>query len=350
MPNGPYTYPLAMEDRLPTRITFQAMEVDPPEFTAGDRAGYVNGNSFTDLFSTSEATRIRTADKLVNSAGDVGIKGLEVSERTGEKVSLYLNLPFQVNDEFSYNTNALNISGAAALNELEAGGGAISAAAKGVIEGFSNITSLFGSGSASIGARIAISRLANSPAGFLVPEGIRNAIGLAARVTINPNLRTTFDGVQIRQFEFAFKFLPKSGDEAREVKNIIRFFRFYAYPREILLGKAVPIGFDYPDMFKIKLQSNLGGTFKNIGTPIKLSYIRSVRSIYNPTQQTFHADGEPVEIDLQLAFVEYKTLAKQDVMAEGTEDFYDINTKKSEKDYFDEGDISGPDPVRGELR
>ena len=31
---GPYTYPLAMSDRLPTRVTFQAMEVIPPQLTA----------------------------------------------------------------------------------------------------------------------------------------------------------------------------------------------------------------------------------------------------------------------------------------------------------------------------
>ena len=347
MPNGPYTYPLAMEDRLPTRITFQAMEVDPPEFTAGDRAGYTNQNAFADLFSTQESNRFRGAAKLAD--GDVRMKGLEVSERSGQKVSLYLNLPFQVNDEFSYNSNtALNISGAAALNELEAGGGALTAAAKGIVEGAASITDLFTGRATGLGARLAVARLANSPAGFLVPEGLRNAIGLAARVTINPNLRTTFEGVQIRQFEFAFKFLPKSGEEAREVKDIIKFFRFYAYPTEILLGGAVPIGFDYPDMFKIKLQSNIGGRFKNIGTPIKLSYIRSVRSIYNPTQQTFHADGEPVEIDLQLAFVEYKTLSRQDVKAEGTEDFYDINTKRSDADYYE--DVPPPGGERNGAR
>ena len=337
---GPYTYPLAMSDRLPTRVTFQAMEVTPPQFTAGDNAGYLNENTFKELFSTTEATRLTTARDITQGIAGTQMTGLQVTPMDGEKCSLYLNVPFQVNDALSYNTNtALNLSGAAALNELQAGGGALSAAAKGIIEGVSSITDLFTGRATSLGARLAVARLANSPAGFLVPEGLRNAIGLAARVTINPNLRTTFEGVTIREFDFTFKFLPKSAEESREVKDIIQFFRFHAYPFEIKLGGAVPIGFNYPAMFKIKLQSNGSGRFKNIGTPIKLSYLRRVSSVYNPTQQTFHADGSPVEIDVSLGFVEYKTLSQQDIKAEGTEDFYDINTKRSEVDYFGTDDL-----------
>ena len=332
---GPYTYPLAMSDRLPTRITFQAMEVTPPQFTAGgDDAGYLKSNTFNNLFSVDEDTRLETADNLVKGVKNTGVTTLQVSERDNEKCSLYLNVPFQVNDALSYTTNTpLNISGAAALNELQAGGGALTAAAKGVIEGAASITDLFTGRATGLGARLAIERLANSPAGFLAPEGIRNAIGLAARVAINPNLRTTFDGVTIREFDFTFKFLPKSEEESREVRDIIRFFRYHSYPFEQRLGTVVPIGYDYPDMFKIKLQSNASGVFRNIGTPIKLSYLRRVSTVYNPTQQTFHADGSPVEIDLSLGFVEYKTLSQQDIKAEGTEDFYDINTKKSTMSY-----------------
>ena len=311
---GPYNYPLSMSDRLSQRVTFQAMEVIPPQFTAGDKPGYINRQTFDDLFAEEEETRFNAARQYTDAFGDVGMKGLQVFERNGEKASLYLNSPHVVNDAFSYNTqSALNISGAAALNELEAGGGAVSAALKGITEGAASITDLFTGRAPEVGARIAVARLANSPAGFIVPEGIRNAIGLAGRVTVNPNIRTTFEGVAIRQFRFNFKFLPKSPEESIEVQKIIRMFRFRAYPKEIYIGGAVPIGFNYPDMFKIKLQTNASGVFKNVGTPIKLSYLNSVQHVYNPTAQTFHSDGSPVEIDLDLNFVEYKTLAQQDL-------------------------------------
>ena len=326
---GRYNYPLSMSDRISQRITFQPMEVTPPQFTPGNKTGFITRKTFDDLFSLKEADRRQAASDYVDAAGAASITKLEVNERSDEKVSLYLNAPHVVNDAFSYNTNTpLNISGAFAQNALETGGGVLPAAFKGIVEGAASITDLFTGRASELGARIAVARLANSPAGFLVPEGIRNAIGLAGRVTVNPNIRTTFEGVAIRQFRFNFKFLPKSPEESREVRDLIKLFRLRAYPFEIRAGGVVPIGFNYPDMFKIKLQTNVSGAFKNVGTPIKLSYLNSIQHVYNPTSQTFHADGSPVEIDLDLNFVEYKTLAQQDIEMEGSEDFYDIIPKE----------------------
>ena len=59
-----------------------------------------------------------------------------------------------------------------------------------------------------------------------------------------------------------------------------------------------------------------------------MSFLRSVRTSYNPTLHTFHADGSPSEIDLNLAFTEYKTLDRSDVLNEDDESFYDMTNKR----------------------
>jgi hypothetical protein len=140
---------------------------------------------------------------------------------------------------------------------------------------------------------------------------------------MNPNIRTNFNGVSVREFTFNFKFIPCSPREALAVKSIVKFFRFHSYPEEIVSFGAFSVGLDYPEMFKIRLLSNSGNKhFKNIGTPIKLCYCKGVSTTYNPTSPALHADGSPTEIDMNLTFVEYKAQTRKDIEAEGSDSFY----------------------------
>jgi len=56
----------------------------------------------------------------------------------------------------------------------------------------------------------------------------------------------------------------------------------------------------------------VSGTFKNVGTPIKLCYLKTVSTTYNSTSPVLHADGSPTELDLNLTFTEYKPLNRDD--------------------------------------
>lgn len=327
----PLRYPIVEEDRfLGPKIVFQAMQVIPPEFQSGGGGeGVKAGDPLTKLgtalnVSEGENDRKIAVTELQESASNVRLSTLQVKEIADGKVSLYLNNPFVVDDSLQYSNATLNASGATFLDAANRGGGALSSLAAGVTEGLNSIGDLFEQGAGSLAFRLALERAARTPAGAILPEGVRNAIGLAAKVTVNPNLRTTFQGVAIRQFSFQFKFLPVSREESVEVKNIVKFFRFHAYPETITLDGAVPLGYKYPDMFKIKLRSKVNGVFRNIGTPIKLSYLNSVQTVYNPTQQTFHADGSPTEVDMTLRFSEFKTLDRRDISFEEAESFYDI--------------------------
>jgi len=334
---GPYKYPLTDESRFGrARIEFSAMEVIPPEFVAPGAVDKLTGgveNVFKVLFSDNKTgTKLseKNAEQIAKN-NRTGYRGLNVTAIDGEKVSLHIQNPFIVDDALNYGNANLGVSGASTLAGLQGGAGAVGSAAQGILDAGKGILGLFEAGEGNTAVNLAIVRAAQSVAGTFLGQGIRSAVGLAAGVTVNPNLRTTFEGVGIRQFSFQFKFIPKSPEEAQEVKKIIRFFRFHAYPEEILLGDVIPVGYKYPNMFKIKLKYADEGnkTFVNIGTPIKMSYLRTVQAVYNPTQQQFHEDGMPTEIDMTLAFSEYKTLSRKDVFFEDEESFYDINPKQS---------------------
>jgi hypothetical protein len=341
-------YPLLDEDRLlKSKIVFSIFEIVPPSFEGVEgirsipvlnslksRANIALGRLQGQAPSSSIGASTQNLDlgfedvpddptvveKLANQ--DIKVSAMQIRS-TGDIIDLYLPRQNQVLDNLNYDNNsALNISGAAALRGINAGSGALQSLANGIIEGTRSISDFFTGGSAGVAGRLAATRLAASPAGIFVPEGVRNAIGLAAQVTVNPNLATTFNGVNIRNFNFQFKFLPKSAEESREVKKIIKMLRMRAYPDVIPIGD-IPVGYKYPDIFKIRLLSGKSGEFENVGTPVKLSYLQQVQAEYNTTSQTFHEDGSPTEIDLQLTFLEHRALNRQDILAEDNDDYYE---------------------------
>lgn len=346
-------YPVQEEDRhLRQKIVFSMMEVEPPSFEGLDRLAdtkiikaittrldRVVGNESglgikqffkskgeaaandTDAFDDFPSFDNRTTLSSIASE-NAGVSALKL-RATGDIIDLYLPPAHVVQDILNYNINTpLNISGAAFLTGANAGTGALQSFARGIQQGTQSITELFSQGAGGVAGRLAATRLASTPFGALVPSGLRTAIGLAAQVSVNPNLSTTFEGVVVRQFNFNFKFLPKSPEESAEVKRIVRMFRLNAYPEELFAGD-IPIGFQYPNLFKIRLLSGRQGQFRNVGTPIKLSYLQNVNTTYNPGQQTFHPDGSPTEVDMNLTFFEYKTQSRQDVEAEDNDAYYD---------------------------
>ena len=354
-------YPLQEEDKfLQSKIVFSIFEVDPPEFQSGVRivqglentwkavsgtlAGQLIGagrDAIEDaVFGPGVSQGDRRMGEFAQGGGPANtptnpsqepavVSAMKVTPITGGNVSLYLPIAYQVNESLNYDNVNLNASGAATTAGLNAGSDVVSSAARGIMEGFDNIGAFFDEGTGGIAARLAAERLARSPAGFLVPEGIRNSIGLVGRVTVNPNIRTAFRGVNIREFSFQFKFLPKSAEESLEVKNIIRLLRRHAYPEEIRPG-GIPIGYKYPDLFKIRLLSGKEGEFKNVGTPIKMAQLRNISTVYNPTTTALHPDGSPTEIDLTLSFAEYKTISRDDIDNEDDDAFYEYYGKNPE--------------------
>ena len=166
-----------------------------------------------------------------------------------------------------------------------------------------------------------------------VPQVARDIIGLAGRVTINPNVRTAFNGVTTRDFLFQFDFYPKSEEESEELYNIIKRFRINAYPDRVPGSGFVPVAYKYPNIYKIKLLSGANGKkiFRNVGTPIKFSYLQNIEANYSRNQgEGLFKSGAPTHVQLSLNFKEYKALDRQDVLNELNDGFYDYEGQKSQ--------------------
>ena len=71
------------------------------------------------------------------------------------------------------------------------------------------------------------------------------------------------------------------------------------------------LGYNFPNAFKITF--NFKGA-ENLNIPrILPCYLRTVSHTINPTGGTFRNDGKANEIDLTLAFSEFRALQSQDI-------------------------------------
>ena len=129
---------------------------------------------------------------------------------------------------------------------------------------------------------------------------------------VNPHTQMLFKSPALRQFSYSFKMMPRSLAEAKQVVEIVKFFRLAAYPElgsgeQDSKGKSIEMStFKFPDIFEITYLTK-GKQNKNMIKQVE-SYLTSVSVTYNQTSPTFFEDGMPSEIDLQLTFQESKAL------------------------------------------
>ena len=196
-----------------------------------------NPNELSTTPDSKTAKKIEEERKKFESrGGKEGLLGFKTQYTDPELVmKLYFPHPLQMNDNVSYENVGLGTSGAAGLqpaNNLGSAGSAISAM---VSETASSLGSIFGYGNnvgrkghhKSCRAKICFCNL------WCSHFWSTNAAGLALQVKVNPNTRSIFNGVNVRNFTFQYDFHPTSEREQQIVKDIIYHFRREMYPATI---------------------------------------------------------------------------------------------------------------------
>lgn len=266
--------------------------------------------------------QVQSAEKRIQDARasqnlSQGLLGFATTYRPGKPIRLYFPQAVQVSDNIQYDQVGLGLGGAAGLTALNRGQDIMEAIKAGATETGKSLYSLFNLGSADgEAARIAVARAA-SMVTALTPAGAQAALGIGLQVKVNPSTRSIFNGVTVRNFAFTYDFYATSPEEAEMVKRIIKKFRVTMYPKAIpesALREGFPLGYEFPDLFEIKFKI---GNNKDIEMPQPLlCYLRDVTTSYNPTNMSWHEDGNPTHIQMSLAFQEFRALNQQDI-AEG---------------------------------
>jgi hypothetical protein len=315
-------YPLS-EPNYKGHIRFTVLNEENSNRKAFDQLTEKLGNSAATLFGRNRdgeqdiggnLQTITSGDVATNRRDIKQMQGQQASQQTRRSASrfspsnrtclLYLPVGLQYRDNASYSNFDLGVTGAA----LSAGGG--------VTSGLSTIKDALTNTSADRDvATAAAVGIIDKFGGSMAAVGSA-AFKLGVGVTINPNTRTLFEKVGIREFSFTFKFFAESRKEAVEIEKIIQFFREELYPEEINANvsggettQSISIGYRFPKKFGIQIEYD----GNQIGTKILPCHLRDISTNYNPTNMSFHDDGKFTEIDMTLSFVEIRTLSKTDI-------------------------------------
>ena len=311
-----------IEDNKKTSLPTNAnIDVSNPNELAADASLRVAGEESEGIRAKiSQSLGAITQTNLAKGVSNTLKSGMRFLEERGQPVvMLYFPTSFQFVDTAQYDNASIGASGAIGEAALQSGLGVTGAVLENLRSGVNSISDVLSS-NADAGEdamRGAVSRI-NELFGGLAGQGIKNAISLQTRMIINPNVRSIFRGVALREFSFQFKFIANSAEEARIVQQIIKHFRTQLYPDifGVTVGdQEAAIGFKFPNAFKISFQFR--GVDSSKIPKIKPAYLRTLTHTINPTGGGFRTDGQPNEIILSMSFVEHETITSKDVSERG---------------------------------
>lgn len=140
------------------------------------------------------------------------------------------------------------------------------------------------------------------------------AISAELGVIVNPRAEQMFQGVAFRSFTLNFNLIPRSKEEAKTAGEIIKTFRFHAYPELSSTGAF----YNVPSEFGIKFLSYhpvSGLVTENKSIPkLKRCFLEKIDTNYTPDEvYNSFRDGSPIRVEISLGFRESQCITRNDV-------------------------------------
>ena len=313
-------FPRTDRDKYKARVKFQVQQAVPPSVgsTSGSTNASASQNSSDNLEDNSilgaikneynqnmEALKDFIKNDVLPSGFNTTISGGSFIS-TGKIIELYMPNGIQIQDAVQFDNKDFGIIGAGVEQAARSGNMTVAGAIGRVANPVGEITAIASALREDVSGGTA--RALASRAATAVGETTGNVVSSIAQVQVNPNTRSVFQGVPIREFNFAFKLIPTNKDESNTIKNIIDLFRTELYP-DTIEQNGISVGFEFPNRFLINMY--YGGN--RIQPHFLPCYLRSINTVYNTTSQSFYKGGDFSEVDISLTFVEVRALTKRDI-------------------------------------
>ena len=150
------------------------------------------------------------------------------------------------------------------------------------------------------------------------------AVSKATGQILNPHKAMVYQGPGgFRTFSFTFVLVPKSADEAKEIFNIVKFFKRRMHPGTGTgagINSISSVTLTYPDEFEIKYYVNEslvdGSDFTKPLFKIHNCFMESFATDYTTSSLvSFLDDGNPLTTTISMSFKETQLLTKKDIDA-----------------------------------
>ena len=343
---GSFRYPV--DESYPVYMHYRVREVIPPLRNATDQvnelyqahvdselkpvrgvsSGYdelPSGNSVNEAKETAYQKKLQRLSSELQAKADrekfqkrsgarEGLLGFKTAYLENPiDIKLYMPPGVMFHDNVQYDQAQLGLSGAAGLQAFNDTGSGMSAIGSMLSETAASLTGLFSGGGNLDTARVAMARGVQAYS-TLLTSGQQAAFNLGLQVTVNPNTRSVFQGVSVRNFSFQYDFYPTSKAEQNQVERIIKTFRTQMYPKaipEASLEAGFPLGYKFPNLFEINFKFN-NSEIQGMPKPL-FCFLRDVSTTFNPGGMSYHDQGKPTHMNMSLQFQEFRALNQQDI-------------------------------------
>lgn len=284
-----------------------------PMDDASDYKGKLKFKAIKEHYKTVVGSAV---DAALSPDRDGLTQGEQKTTQTGRPSRTYLDqcdlfLPTALNfrDAAEYTNVDLGQLGAATalgIRAQQSGGAILDEMGRKILESFDGLGEAFRAGLESETAQVAALRATSR-----VSPSVAGAIETETGITLNPNRRSTFKGIGLRRFNFSFQMIPTSAREAQRIKEIVGFFRHNMYPEASgLQAQDLSTVLKFPSKFEIEAWYGS----KRVGSNVLPCFLEHINVNYNPNAMAWHADGEPQETVIELAFIEERALTKGDII------------------------------------
>jgi hypothetical protein len=139
--------------------------------------------------------------------------------------------------------------------------------------------------------------------------GVNNLLSRLNGKVLNPNLELLFQGPQLRPFSFTFKMSPRNSEEAKAVKEIIKFFK----KNMAVVKEESNLFLRTPNVFKIKYLYGPNREIHPAINLIKMCALTNCSVDYTPlgTYATYN-EGTMVAYNISLSFQELTPIYDKD--------------------------------------
>jgi len=262
--------------------------------------------------AANNQTRQRQIEALKGQRAEA-IRSIKRSH-PGGRVTLYMPTTLQFSDRVEYTNIDLGMVGGSAVSALRENGSVRGLLSQIMEQGVDAAGSLYdlatGGALPTEAAQVGAVRAAGALPFF--GKEVQGAVSTEAGVAMNPNRRSSLQGVGIRRFQFTFKLIPTSKKEAEEITRIIEFFRLRMYPStigNIDAATRISAAYRFPSKFDIVMKYDT----KEVATKVLPCFLESFNAVYNPSSMAFHSDGNFQETDITLSFIEERALTQEDI-------------------------------------
>ena len=133
-----------------------------------------------------------------------------------------------------------------------------------------------------------------------------------------------------RTWQFEFKLISESAEEAKTIKFIENWLRKNMYAEKI-----GDFSLKYPPMLRTQFWD--GESESQFLPMIMDSFVTGLSVQYNESNSMYHDDGAPVETSISLSLSENKTLTKHDLYLQGSLEYNRKGRDDQTSDATDEG-------------